>query len=87
LRSAAASTVPSGEFCLQRVDDVGGDLAVAVDLDDFVEQLLRQDFFAAQVNQAFDDQGQGDDRGNQQQPDGPACSLKNGEQNELLKKG
>jgi hypothetical protein len=55
LRSAAASTVPSGEF-FQLVDDVRRDLAVAVDLDDFTEQLLRQDFFAAQVNQAFDDQ-------------------------------
>jgi hypothetical protein len=65
---------------LEGVDDVGRSLLVAVDLDDFAKQLLRQDLFTAQVNQAFDDQGQGDDGGDQQWPDGPACGLKNGEQ-------
>src|SRR5450830_1558423 len=62
-------------IAFQLVDDVGSHLAVLVDADHFRQQLLRQDLGASQINQAFDDEGQGDDGGNQQQPDWPASSL------------
>jgi hypothetical protein len=75
--------MPSGEF-FQLVDDVGRDVVAAVDLHHLVQQLLRHDLAAAQIHQAFDNQGRCDDGSNQQQPDRPTCSLEYGEQNELL---
>src|SRR5678815_103342 len=57
-----------------------GDALALVDRDHLVEQLRRDDLPVAQRHRALDDQGQRDDGSEEQEPDGPAGSLDDGEQ-------
>src|SRR5262245_26256338 len=77
---------PGGEHRAERrvLAELGehlvADALALVDRDDFLEQVRRDDPVVAERDRTLDDQGKGDDGCEEQEPDGPAGGLDDGEQ-------